>query len=172
LRAIFRPVRFGKRRSPCAAKQRIPSCRVLTLNFGRFSSPIRCKEIVTIDDLPDDLSFVYFGLYDVQIQGSSGDAARVGFYLAGGCGGNPVEAMENGKLSYFPGKRRLQVDLLDQVQEGGRKIRESQELSGHLLVLAAAAILARSAVIRLALRLPSFVGFDSGDYIQVNRVNG
>jgi hypothetical protein len=125
------------------------------------------EEIVAAEPLPDDLAFVYFGLYDSLDGRDSADKARVGFYFAGGASPNCEDAIENGDLSYFPTGRRIHIDVLDRIRNAGRKTPEQQLIFDWLLLWAAAAVLAKSAITRLEVQMPTFVGFDSGDYFQV-----
>jgi hypothetical protein len=125
------------------------------------------EEIVSTQPLPDDLAFIYFGLYDSLAGGDSTDTARVGFYLAGGTTPNCEDAIENGDLSYFPARRRLHLDILDRLREEGRKKPDQQRVFEWLLLLAAAAVLAKSALTMVGVQVPTFVGPDSGDYFQV-----
>ncbi len=127
------------------------------------------EEIVSTQPLPDDLAFVYFGLYERLEHGAPVDSARVGFYFAGGIDRNCEEALENGDLSYFPAKRRLRLDTLDRIRNMGRKTPEQREVFGYLVLLGAATVLAKGAIARLGAPVPTFVGFDSGDYFQIGR---
>lgn len=129
-----------------------------------------CSQVETIvagEPLPDDLTFIYFGLYDSLEDIASPEAVQVGVYFAGGTDHDPEEAIENGSLSYFPLKRRIQADMLTRIREEGRNKPNEHEIFEWLLVLAGAALLARSAAARLCVQVPTFVGFDSGDYFQV-----
>jgi hypothetical protein len=125
------------------------------------------EDIVANEPVPDDLAFAYFGLFDSLDGGDSGDTARVGFYFAGGATPNCEDALENGDLSYFPAGRRVHLDVLDRIREEGRKTPELQLIFEYLLLLGAAGVLAKSAITRLGVQMPTFVGFDSGDYFRV-----
>jgi hypothetical protein len=142
---------------------------LLAMDFEHYSRLTRngVEEIVAAHPMPDHLAFVYFGLYDLLASEASAEASRVGFYFAGGVDHNCAFAIENGDLSYFPAKRRIHLDLFDLIREAGRKTPERREVFEWLLLLAAAGVLAKGAVSRLKVQVPTFVGFDSGDYLQV-----
>ncbi len=115
---------------------------------------------------PGNLTFLYFGLYDI----TNSAEAKQGFYVSGGNASNPFQAVEAGDLSYFPSNRRLDSAVLDVIREIALRTPELDDVLSYAVTLGAAATLGKEASASVGLSLPIFVGFDSGDYIQIGRV--
>jgi hypothetical protein len=139
----------------------------LDLELGSRLAADQVKEIIAAEPLPENLTFVYFGFYDSLGSDASARPVRVGFYLAGGTDINCWEALEHGDLSYFPINRHLHLDMLDRIMYESPELLNKRDVFEFLLLFGAAAVIARSVVSQLGLHLPTFVGFDSGDFFKV-----
>jgi len=123
-------------------------------------------EILGKEPPPPDLTFVYFGLFDL-LEGTD-QQPSAGYYMAGGSANDPAQALAVGDLSYFPDHRFLQSSLLDQIKEVGRQARDTQtSVLDYAVMLGAAATLAKAVACRLGFNVPVFSGFDSGDFVQI-----
>jgi hypothetical protein len=120
------------------------------------------RSIFAHEPLPSDVAFLYFGLYDRA--DSQDQFPSAGFYVAGGSGQDPSEALDSGNLTYVPKHRSLNSDILNRIRELAYQRPEMRQLLDYTILFGAAAILAKSVVANLGLRLPVYVGFDSGDY--------
>jgi hypothetical protein len=146
---------------------------LLSLDFevGSQIAAQQVESILALQPLPANLSFVYFGLFDLVEHGEDFRYARVGCYFAGGTAPDPETALDRGDLSYFPEKRFLNLDILNRIRELGLRLSVSRQLLDYVILFAATAIVAKNAVAILGIRLPVYVGFDSGDYALVSRGN-
>jgi hypothetical protein len=130
-----------------------------------FEIAKQVAKIVHTDPFPANLTFLYFGLFDKPAL-RSGEISQ-GFYLAGGDASNPVRALEDGNLSYFPKHRFLKSIVLDTAK--AMETPEQNDLFGYALVFGAAATMTRATMKHLSIDLPVFVGFDEGDYALISR---
>ena len=164
-------------RSNALWKQSLDICglsensELLALDFELGSHLVvdQVKEIAAAQPLPENLTFIYFGLYDSPRSEDPTETSGGGFYFAGGTAPNYENALENGDLTYFPQKRRLHLTLLDKIIEEVRRAPKERQALDYLLPLAATAVVTRNVANRLGICVPAFVGFDSGDYFQVTR---
>jgi hypothetical protein len=148
--------------------QSSPDLRSLDFEIGSRLATQQLQSIVAFQPLPNNLSFVYFGLFDLVDHGNDPPRSRVGCYFAGGTEFRAGDALDAGELSYFPKKRFLNLDILDRIKELGLSVPARQQLFDHVILFGAAAILAKNAVANIGIRAPLYVGFDSGDYALVS----
>ena len=123
------------------------------------------RDVMRQEPPPQDLSFLYFGLFTMMAPSAPGGAGA-GFYVSGGTGSNPEEDVHQ-RLTYFPEQRFLGSGLLQGIQmeatcEGG-----DYPFYDYALMFGAAAMLAKFALRELGLRYSLVVGFDSGDIVRI-----
>jgi len=122
------------------------------------------EAIWSVEPVPEDVTFLYFGLYDLQDKAVP--RGRVGFYVSGGSSPSPAEALRLGdKLSYGPKHGRLKCDLLDQIRMTEAERPKEADVLDYAVMLGAAAIVVKGATQIVGVSLPVYVGFDSGDFI-------
>jgi hypothetical protein len=120
----------------------------------------RVRQILEIEIPPKNTSFLYFGLFERSNQWPV-------LYIAGGTRADVETALSEGHLDYFPKDRFVRSELLRSVAKARRVARGSRGLFDYVLQFAAAAIVAKSAIDRLGLEHPVYVGFDSGDRARI-----
>jgi len=116
--------------------------------------------------LPDDLTFLYFGLFDWadDEDPTDYDKSTVGFYVSGGIGNDPDAELHAARLPYFPEDRFLKSTLLQEIRIASRALGPHYTVFEYGLMLGAAGVLAKFAAHELKLPYPIMVGFDSGDF--------
>ncbi|HEX6802134.1 MAG TPA: hypothetical protein VF133_00510 [Terriglobales bacterium] len=128
------------------------------------------KNILILEPAPVDISFLYFGLFELLDRTrDTSSRARVGFYFAGGTAPKPEVALDRGDLSYLPNERFLQSRILNRIRELGSDDVESRQIFDYAILLGAAGVLAKSVGANIGINVPTYVGFDSGDYALVSR---
>lgn len=120
---------------------------------------------ITMHRPPQGMDFLYFGLYDAYDETTGGTLP--GFYLAGGRGENPEEAVYEAPLPYRPQPGDLESRVLMQIRRAADADEAQLTFYEYVLTFAAAAILAKFASRTADLTLPLLVGFDSGDILAV-----
>jgi hypothetical protein len=125
------------------------------------------SHIWTQNPLPSNITFLYFGIFDACDEDKSNE--RVGFYVSGGDVSHAEEALEEGRLAYFPKDRFLRTDLFQIVKEVAALAEQRRELLEYAIMFGAASVLAKFAIIACDLALPVYVGFDSGDFALVKQ---
>jgi hypothetical protein len=127
----------------------------------------RLALIFAMEPLPAGVTFLWFGLFDRIIEG---DQVQ-GYYVSGYTGASP----EDGCVVYMPGDRYLTSAVLNSISAAVERIRNSTRhkngqvpdgdpIRDYALMFGAAAILTKFAILSLTVRLPIYVGFDSGDF--------
>jgi hypothetical protein len=162
VRANTEPSLCWQRVLDIAGQSTNPVLAALDLPSDVKTTAKQVRSIFAHEPLSDDLTFLYFGLYDIA--DDKGQCLSAGFYVAGGAATNPHEALDRGDLTYFPENRFLNSPVLNRIKEVGCERPELQQLLDYAVLFGAAAILANNVVHCLGLRLPVYVGFDSGDY--------
>jgi hypothetical protein len=115
------------------------------------------------EPLPRHISFLYFGIFDA-INPETG-REEAGFYVSGGVGTKPEEKLREADITYFPENRFLKSSVLQLIKQAGKLNPRKREVLEYAVMLGAASILAKHAVIPHSLSLPIYVGFDSGDFL-------
>jgi hypothetical protein len=120
------------------------------------------------EPLHQDLTFVYFGLFDLADRRIP--EGRAGFYVSGGTSRNPLEELTtSARLTYMPQSGQLRCNLLEQVKSADGEMPGKSEVLGYVVMLGGAALVVKGAIRRLNVSLPVYVGFDSGDVLSVSR---
>jgi hypothetical protein len=125
--------------------------------------------VIAVDPIPSEVTFLWFGLFDLR----TGD--NVGFYISGGTGTNPDRDQ---RRLYWPEGRYLTSRVLDttkatimqvkrSARQKGKELSDEYHLLDYATMFGAAALLTRFAIRSLTIRLPVYVGFDSGDWALV-----
>lgn len=112
------------------------------------------------------VDFLYFGLYDAYDDRTGGTIP--GFYVAGGQGEQPEEAVFEAPLSYRPSTGDLESDALLRIRQAADADEAQRTFYEYALTFGAAAILAKFGARAAGLSLPLVVGFDSGDIVAVS----
>lgn len=125
------------------------------------------RSIFSSSPTPEDLTFIYFGLFAAVDQRSGGEAP--GFYLAGGTTAAFPPAVEGGdSLTYLPPNRFLRGSrLLDLIKAEALRGGPDYNFFDYALMLAAASILAKFVLRKEGITKHLIVGFDSGDKLLV-----
>jgi hypothetical protein len=125
--------------------------------------------VVAVDPIPSEVTFLWFGLFDLR----TGD--EEGFYISGGTGTNPDRDQ---RRIYWPEGRYLTSRVLDAIKatimqversarHKGKELSDEYCLLDYAIMFGAAALFTRFVVRALTIRLPVYVGFDSGDWALV-----
>jgi len=118
------------------------------------------------EPIPEDTTFLYFGLYDLHDEKMP--KGRAGFYVSGGNASNPTKELEvGGTLSYLPKNRNLKCQLLQQIKIAEYELPEQADVLDYAVMLGAAALIVKGATQIRGVSLPVYVGFDSGDFLPV-----
>lgn len=120
------------------------------------------REVWKQEPIPGSTAFLFFSLYDIANQNTL--QAQAGFYLSGG-DGDPIEQLTAGNLSYFPVRRQLRSNVLNQIKAAEGKAPSESDFLDYVLMLGGAALISREAVANLNVSLPVYAGFDSGDFV-------
>jgi hypothetical protein len=122
--------------------------------------------IASVDHVPDDVTFLYFGLFTGMDEKSGGQIP--GFYVSGGTQTDFPPVVESPRdLTYFPPNRFLWSRLLSRIQVEANGGGEDYNFFEYPLMFGAAAILAKFALRKLGVDKHLMVGFDSGDILLV-----
>ena len=124
--------------------------------------------VVAAEPIPSETTFLWFGLFDLPV----GNQEAEGYYVSGETGTNPGADMER---TYWPESRHLKSSVLDRVKTKIVQIRNELGLAKtelpseydvleYALMFGAAALLTKFTIRALGIRLPVYVGFDSGDW--------
>jgi hypothetical protein len=124
------------------------------------------RTIWSHEPIPPSVTFLYFGLYNLYQPSPA--TPHVGFYVSGG-DGNVIHKLTAGNLAYLPIRRQLVCNVLDQIKGAKRDSADQADLLEYALMLGGAAIVSRAAVESLAIPLPVYAGFDSGDFVLASR---
>ena len=124
------------------------------------------RTIWSHEPIPPSVTFLYFGLYDRYQQAPA--TTHVGFYVSGG-DGDPTHELTTGNLAYLPMRRQLDSNVLNQVKGAKPDSTDQADLFEYALMLGGAALVSRAAVESLAISLPVYAGFDSGDFVLASR---
>jgi hypothetical protein len=127
------------------------------------------ERIFSTEPVPNNIGGLYFGLFDRLL-----DMKEVeGYYISGWTGNVPDALAQGGEAQYFPKERYISSRLLNSVKDETNRLRKStadhNELAifEYAVMFGAAAVVSRFAALSLGLRLPVYVGFDSGDSARV-----
>jgi hypothetical protein len=125
------------------------------------------KTIWSNEPIPDDMTFLYFGLFDLYDEATA--KVQAGLYLSGGTGPNPIEELGGGgSLPYLPEDGYLKSHLLEQIKITGAEQPEQADVLDYALMLGGAALAVKGAIEAQGVSLPVYVGFDSGDFLSVS----
>ncbi|MBZ5686003.1 MAG: hypothetical protein LAP86_13305 [Acidobacteriia bacterium] len=124
--------------------------------------------VLAAEPIPSETTFLWFGLFDLLV----GDQEAEGYYVSGGTGANPGADMER---IYWPEGRYLKSSVLDRIKAKIVQIRNESALAKtelpheydvleYAVLFGAAALLTKFTVRALGIRLPVYVGVDSGDW--------
>ena len=158
------PVLFWKKVLETAGEQSF-SLRNMDINADIDNIAEQVRNILKLEPIPANLTFLYFGLYDIL---DSDGEEKPGFYLAGGQANSPESALDNGDLSFFPDNRLLQSATLNAIYRILQQKPERTEVLKYAVAFGAAGIIAKNTSVSLGLKIPVYVGFDSGDYALVS----
>jgi hypothetical protein len=128
----------------------------------------RARGILAAEPISPEATFLWFGLFDLRIQ----DKEVEGYYISGWTGINPDIRRQR---AYWPEGRYLTSNVLDSVKSEivrianqSRLAKKELPLEYHMLdyaiMFGAAALLTKFIIRGLAIELPVYVGFDSGDW--------
>jgi hypothetical protein len=128
------------------------------------------KQILDREPIPSDVRCLYFSLFD-RVQG---EKEAIGFYVSGWASEDADDELaEGGEPLYFPKRRNMRSGLLDKVKSqslraGSSSVaNEERQLLEYALMLGTAALLSKFAALTLGIKMPVYVGFDSGDFARV-----
>ena len=124
--------------------------------------------VLAAEPIPSETKFLRFGLFDLLV----GDQEAEGYYVSGETGTNPGADMEP---VYWPEGRYLKSCVLYRIKANIVQIRNQSGLAKtalpheydaleYAVMFGAAALLTKFTVRALGIRLPVYVGFDSGDW--------
>jgi hypothetical protein len=147
------------------ARDTSPVLKAAPIRHDIFSVTIQLRRIFDKYPVPKEISFWWFGLFDVQEPDGSPGA---GFYLGSGRGDDGAGQLAAGTTSVYPaGDDLLDSEVLALVQAHKVVRPEEYEKFDYLLTFAAAAVIAKFASVACHLTPPVFVGFNSGDFARV-----
>ncbi len=128
------------------------------------------RRVLDVAPVPTGIRYFYFGLFDQLLEGRE----VAGYYVSGGSGDHAEkELAEGGRPQYFPPRRYLRSTILNVVKEEVLRLRQStqtyaaSELFDYAVMFGAAALLTKFAALSLGVRLPIYLGFDSGDFARI-----
>jgi hypothetical protein len=129
------------------------------------------QALVEAEPPPPNLNAIYFGLFDTA---DDDGVEGIGFYVSGVEGFDPEDGDSLCGPAWWPDGRYLQSAALDAIRalevESGRAGKaELASLLGYAGQLGAAMLLAKFASRALFDALKIVVGFDSGDYSEIQR---
>jgi hypothetical protein len=93
---------------------------------------------------------------------------RAGYYISGGRGFDPEEADSLCDLPYFPERRFLKSEFLDEIKRQAQAHPQLCAFIDYTLRLGGAGLLTKFALAELASKYRLIVGFDSGDFMWIN----
>jgi len=123
------------------------------------------KALWMIEPYPENLSFLYFGIFDLALPPSR--KPYVGYYVSGGVKWSATNSDCLCDLPYFPEGRLLRSGFLDDIRRRGGKHPDICEFYEYFLVWGGAALLSKWALLRLGIIKKCVVGFDEGDFALV-----
>jgi hypothetical protein len=118
------------------------------------------------EPVPNGIKFFYFGLFDLRLSGDPRDYA--GFYISGGEEYDPSDSDSLCKLEYFPENRILRLSFLDSIKEVGKENPSIYPFVDYAVIFGAAAVVAKFSLKSLGQIQKLIVGFDEGDYAEMN----
>jgi hypothetical protein len=124
------------------------------------------ERIFSTEPVPNNIAGLYFGLFDRLL----GMKEVEGYYISGWTGNVPDALAHGWEAQYFPKDRYISSRLLNSVKHETNRLRQSTADHNQLAVFdyavrfGAAAVVSKFAALSLGLRLPVYVGFDSGDF--------
>jgi hypothetical protein len=128
------------------------------------------ERIFSAAPLPKKVTYLYFALFD-QIENGR---EMPGYYVAGYGGASADEELRDGREPlYWPANRYLRSTMLNRIKDevlrqraSGAGSQQSRVLD-YAITFAAAATISKFSVLNLAIKLPVYVGFDSGDFARI-----
>jgi len=148
------------------AKDNSPALKAAPIHHDIVIVTVQLRRIFAKYPVPRDITFWWFGLFDVQEPDGSEGA---GFCLGSGRGDDGAGQLSAGATSVYPAGDHdlLDSEVLALVQAQKVVKPEEYEKFDYLVTFAAAAVIAKFASLACDLTPPVFVGFNSGDFGRV-----
>ena len=124
------------------------------------------SEILAESPIPSDIVFLYFGLFEMGFEDS--DETHAGYYISGGLNFDSENPDTLCDLPYFPENRYIRSSLLDAIKSIGATEEENFDFIDYLVMLGASALITKFALATQAIIYKTVVGFDDGDYLELN----
>jgi len=144
-----------------------PSLSSLAISSDLLSLTKQVQSVFDLEPIPAGVNFLWFGLFDLQ----KGSQELEGYYVSGWAGNDP----DRGWQVYLPKSSYLVSEVLNGIKSRIRRELANEEcatpkfeLLDYALMLGAAALLTKFVIKALAIQLPVYVGFDSGDWALIN----
>jgi hypothetical protein len=150
----------------CLTPTAVSRLASLDVDSAVRSASDELAEILVEAPIPPEVTFLYFGLFDLA--GEDAHTVYAGYYVSGGQHFDREDLDTLCGLPYFPENRFIPSDFLDAIKSVAAAERDCFAFVDYAVIMGAAALLTKFVLAALGLNYKTIVGFDDGDYFELN----